>query len=159
MGLLGAGPNPLSQPSQETRIDIDLKDADVTDILRLLAEVGQFNLAVDPEVKCKLTLTLKSVPWPEVLETALRACRLERESIGERLIRVAPLEQIRRELEEKRRYEEQKELSGPRRTSYRRLSYGRAKEIAPLIRKFLSARGEVFFDERTNTLVILDVAK
>jgi type IV pilus assembly protein PilQ len=159
LGLLSTTALSFTQKSEETRIDIDLKEADVTDILRLLAEVGQFNLVADPEVECKLTLTLKSVTWPEVLDTALRACRLGQERMGKNLIRVAPLVELRREMEERRKYEEQKELSGSRRVSYHRLAYARAKEMAPLIRKFLSSHGEVLFDERTNTLIISDVAK
>lgn len=159
LGFLTTAAIQSTQKSEETRIEIDLKDADVTDILRLLADVGQFNLVADSEVECKLTLTLKSVTWTEVLDTALRACRLGQERLGENLIRVAPLEQLRRDLEERRKYKEQRELSAPRRTSYHRLAYARAKGIAPLIRKYLSSRGEVLFDERTNTLIISDVAK
>jgi type IV pilus assembly protein PilQ len=157
--MLSAAALPSIDKSEETRIDIDLKDADVTDILRLLAEVGQFNLVADPKVDCELTLTLKSVTWPEVLDTVARACRLGQERIGENLVRVAPLVELRREIEERRKYEEQKASSGTRRASYHRLAYAQAKEIAPLIRKFLSSQGEVSFDERTNTLIISDVVR
>jgi type IV pilus assembly protein PilQ len=127
--------------------------------LRLLAEVGELNLAADPEVQCRLTLKLKSVSWPEVLDTILRSCRLGEERLGKNLIRVAPLDKLTRELEERRRYEEQKKAAGPLKTTYRRLAYARAKEIAPLLQKFLSPRGDVAFDERTNTLIITDVVR
>jgi len=60
---------------------------------------------------------------------------------------------------ERRNYEEQKSLTGPLRTTYRRLSYARARDLAPLLQKSLSPRGEIAFDERTNTLIITDVAR
>lgn len=145
--------------NEETLIDIDVKDADVLDVLRLLAEVGDFNLVADPEVSCTLTLKLESVPWPQVLDLVLRTCRLAQDRIGENLVRVATSEQLRRELEERRRYEEEKKLAGPLQTTYRKLAYGRARDIAPILERFLSPRGSVVFDERTNTLIITDVAR
>ena len=40
--------------------------------------------------------------------------------------------------------------------SYQRLSYARAQELAPIVKRFLSPRGEVVYDTRTNTLIIID---
>lgn len=146
-------------PDAETRIDIDVKEADALDVLRLLAEVGEFNLVADPDVSCNATLKLTDVPWPQVLDIVLRTCGLAQERLGENLVRVATTEQLRKEYEERRRYEEEKRLAGPLRTTYRRLAYARARELAPLLEKFLSPRGSVVFDERTNTLIITDVAR
>jgi type IV pilus assembly protein PilQ len=144
---------------EETRVDFDVKNAEVTDILRLFAEIGNFNLVADPGVECQLTLRMKAVTWPQALAVVLKSCKLAQEKMGENLVRVAPLEELRRELEEKRKYEEEKALAGPLQTTYRRLAYARAKEIVPVLQKFLSPRGDVSFDERTNTLIITDVAR
>ena len=145
--------------NEETVIDIDVKDADVLDVLRLLAEIGEFNLVADPDVSCSFTLKLRAVPWTQVLDLVLSTCRLAEDRIGENVVRVATSEQLRRELEERRKYDEEKRLSGPLQTTYRKLAYGRARDIAPILEKFLSPRGSVVFDERTNTLVITDVAR
>ena len=103
--LAGAGsPGPEPERDAETVIDIDVKDADVLDVLRLLAEVGELNLVADPDVSCELTLKLTSVPWPQVLELVLATCRLEQDRLGDNLVRVATAEQLRREYEERRRY-------------------------------------------------------
>lgn len=150
---------PAETDDAETVIDIDVKDADVLDVLRLLAEIGDFNLVADPEVSCSLTLKLQAVPWPQILDLVLRTCRLAEDRIGENIIRVATSEQLRREYEERRRYEEEKRLSGPLRTTYRKLAYARARDIAPVLERFLSPRGSVVFDERTNTLIITDLAR
>ena len=84
--------------NDETVIDIDIKDADVLDVLRLLAEVGEFNLIADPDVSCSFTLKLEAVPWPQVLDIVLRTCRLAEDRIGDNVVRVATSEQLRREL-------------------------------------------------------------
>jgi type IV pilus assembly protein PilQ len=156
--LLGFPPQP-SRASEETLIDIDVREAEVQDVLRLLAEVGGFNLAVDPGVSCAATLKLKQVPWPQVLDLVLRTCGLEQERLGENLVRVASAEEIRKEYEERRKYQEEKALSGPLETRTLRLAYGKARDLAPILSKFLSPRGSVVFDERTNTLIITDVRR
>jgi type IV pilus assembly protein PilQ len=145
--------------SDETLIDIDVKEADVLDVLRLLAEVGSLNLAADPDVSCSVTLKLKGVPWPQVLELVLRTCGLGQDYLGPNLVRVATVSQLRTEYEEKRKLQEEKALAGPLQTTYVRLAYARAQELAPLLERFLSARGSVVFDERTNTLIITDVRR
>jgi type IV pilus assembly protein PilQ len=143
--------------ASETLLDIDLKDADVLDVLRLLAEVSELNLAADPGVSCRLTLKLKQVPWPQVFELVLRTCGLAKDELGDNLVRVATAERLRKEYEERRKYEEEKALSGPLQTTYVRLAYARASDLAPTLERFLSPRGSVVFDERTNTLIITDV--
>ena len=115
-------PAAASESSEETLIDIDVREADVRDVMRLLAEVGGFNLAVDPGVSCKATLKLKQVPWPQVLVLGLRTCGLEQERLGENLVRVASAEEIRKEYEARRKYQEEKALAGPLETRYVRLS-------------------------------------
>jgi len=47
-----------SAPPAEARISIDFKDADIVDIVRLLSEVGNFQVVIDPGTSCKLTLKL-----------------------------------------------------------------------------------------------------
>ena len=152
-------PAVASESSEETLIDIDVREADVRDVMRLLAEVGGFNLAVDPGVSCKATLKLRQVPWPQVLELVLRTCRLEQERLGENLVRVAAAEEIRKEYEARRKYQEEKALAGPLETRYVRLAYSRARDLAPILSKFLSPRGSVVFDERTNTLIVTDIRR
>lgn len=143
----------------EALINLDVKDADVLDILRLLARLGDFNLVADSDVRCRFTLSLKSVTWQQVMELTLRSCRLGEDRLGDNLVRVASMDQLTREQQERRRYEEEKSLAGPLHTTYRRLSYARARELAPLLEKTLSPRGEIAFDDRTNTLIITDVAR
>ena len=128
-----------AQEAEETRIDIDVKEADVLDMLRLFAEIGDFDLVADPDVSCHVTLKLQSVPWPQVLEIVIQTCRLAEDRIGDNLVRVATAEQIRREYEERRKYEEEKRLAGPLVTTYKKLAYGRARDLAQVMGEILVA--------------------
>jgi type IV pilus assembly protein PilQ len=47
-------------------IDLDVKGADIHDVMRLLADVGHVNIVVPSTVQAKVTLHLKRVPWDQV---------------------------------------------------------------------------------------------
>ena len=53
-------------------ISLDLKDADIRDVLKVFAKIGRFNLVVDPEVKGSVTVRLQNVPWDQALDVILR---------------------------------------------------------------------------------------
>jgi type IV pilus assembly protein PilQ len=148
----GAAPS----PPPETDVSVDFKDADILDIVRLMAEVGRFQVVVDPGVSCKLTLKLKEVPWDTALDMALRSCGLAHEEENG-IVRVAPVARLTEEAAARRKLDEERKLDRPVRTVRYRLSYARAAELAPLLKKFLSPRGDVVVDPRTNTLIITDV--
>src|SRR5262245_22591607 len=143
-------------PSQEARISIDFKDADILDIVRLLADVGDFQVVADPGVSCKLTLKLKEVPLQTAFDVILRSCGLGSDEENG-IVRVAPTAKLTAERAEARRLEEERALNRPLRTRVMRLSYARAAEVAPLLKRFLSPRGDVTYDARTNTLFITDI--
>jgi type IV pilus assembly protein PilQ len=151
---------PLARASSsapaEARISVDFKDADIVDIVRLLSEVGNFQVVIDPGTSCKLTLKLKEVPWDTALDVALRVCSLGSEN-DNGIVRVANVAKLTAEHQERRRLAEEQKLNRPLRTMRYTLSYARAAELAPLIKKFLSPRGDVVFDARTNTLIVTDV--
>jgi type IV pilus assembly protein PilQ len=143
-------------PSTETRISLDFKDADILDVVRLMSEVGSFQVVVDPGVSCKLTMKLKEVPWDAALDVALRSCGLGHDTQNG-IVRVAPVAKLTEEAASRRKLAEEQRLDRPLRTTRYRLSYAKAAELAPLIKKFLSPRGEVVVDPRTNTLIITDI--
>jgi type IV pilus assembly protein PilQ len=159
--LLFLAAAPPASPSSidtapEAKVSVDFKDADIRDIVLLMAEVGQFQVVIDPGVACKLTLKLKDVPWDTALDLALRSCGLGSDA-DNGIYRIAPTAKLAGEMAERRRFEEERRLFRPLRTVRYRLSYARAAELAPLVKKFLSPRGDVVFDPRTNTLYITDI--
>lgn len=151
-----AGPVAKPGTSEETRISVDFKDADVLDIVRLMAELGNFQVVAHPGISCKLTLKLKEVPLDTAFDLALKTCGLgHEESSG--IYRIAPTATLTAEHAEARKLADEQRYNRPLKTRMYRLSYARAAEMAPLVKKFLSPRGEVIFDARTNTLIVTDV--
>src|SRR5262245_3513890 len=105
---------PLSAaaPVGEARISIDFKDADILDVVRLLAEVGDFQVVADPGVSCKMTLKLKEVPLQTAFDVILRSCGLGSEE-DNGIVRVAPTAKLIAEHAEARRLEEERALDRP----------------------------------------------
>jgi type II secretory pathway component HofQ len=150
LATLLSAPRP---PEGEARISLDVKDAPVVDVVRLLAEVAGFQVVMDPGLTCALTLKLTAVRWQTVLDLSLRSCGLGREEEGG-VIRVAPAARLLEESAARRRLEEEQKASAPRSLKTFRLSYARAEQMAPLLKRWLSSKAEVIYDARTNTLVI-----
>ncbi|MBA3454854.1 MAG: hypothetical protein H0T42_17330 [Deltaproteobacteria bacterium] len=57
-------------------LDLDVKDADIKDVFRLLADVGKVNLVVPDDVSGRVTLRLKRVPWDQVACTVAAVHKL-----------------------------------------------------------------------------------
>ena len=151
-----AVPAATAVPEAEVLVSIDFKDADIQDVILIMAEVGRFQVVVDSGVACKLTLKLKDVRWDTALDLALRSCGLGYDEENA-IYRIAPTAKLTAERAERRRLAEEQRLNRPLRTVRHRLSYARAADLAPVLKKFLSSRGDVVYDVRTNTLYITDV--
>jgi len=145
----------LATGDGEARVSLDLKEAPIEDVLRVLAEVGGFQLVMDPSPACKLTLKLTEVRWLTALDLSLRACGLAREEEGG-VVRVATAARLLEEAAARRRLEEEKQKAPRGGLALFRLSYARAEQMAPLLKRLLAPRGDVVYDPRTNTVLIID---
>jgi len=58
------------------RINLDLQDADIHNVFRLLAEVGNINIIVSDKVKGKVTMRLKDIPWDQALDVIVSTYNL-----------------------------------------------------------------------------------
>ncbi|MBI2467167.1 MAG: secretin and TonB N-terminal domain-containing protein, partial [Candidatus Rokubacteria bacterium] len=64
-------------PRQQPRlISLDFKDADINNILRILAEFSGLNIVTSDDVKGKVTVKLQNVPWQQALDSVVRAAKL-----------------------------------------------------------------------------------
>lgn len=139
----------------EARVSLDLKDAQVASIVQLLGEVGGFQTVVDRDVSCGLTLKLRDARWQQAFDATLKACRLGYEGPAP-VLRIAPVQRLTDEAAARRRLEEARQPNREAAITLFRLSYARAAEIAPLLKRYLSPRGQVSYDARTNTLIVVD---
>jgi len=140
------------------KLSLDFKDADIKNILRLIAEVSDLNIIVADGVTGKITMRLVDVPWDQALDLILQSKNLGMARAGN-VVRVAPLEALKKEvqtdLEAKRAKERLEDLV----LELIPINYASGKEIMPQVKGVLSDRGDVKNDERTNTLIVKDIAK
>ncbi len=144
-------------PSYSGRtVDLDFKDADIHNILRLLSEIGNVNVITSDDVKGTVTIRMRSVPWDQALDVILQSKGLGM-TRQRNLIRVAPLEVLEKEREAAIARQRQKEQLAPLETRLIPVSYATALDLEPRVKELLSGRGTVSVDERTNMLVVRDI--
>ena len=95
-------PPPPAPPSPSTGngrlISFDFKDADVVNLLRILAAESGRNIVISDDVKGKMSLTLRNVPWEQALDVILESRGLEKIDRGN-VLRIVTREQLARERE------------------------------------------------------------
>jgi type IV pilus assembly protein PilQ len=145
------GPKYTGEP-----ISVNLKDVDLKDFFRLIHEISGLNVVLDPNVKGTLTIVLDDVPWDQALDIVLKNNELSRQLEGN-VLRIATVETLKKEAEARRAQIEAEALAVEKVSVTRFLSYAHAKDVVPTVKNFLSQRGDVIADERTNALIIQDI--
>jgi type IV pilus assembly protein PilQ len=159
-------------------VSLDLKDADIHNVLRLLAEVSKLNIVATDDVSGKVTLRLFDVPWDQALDIVLQVMNLESVQEGN-VIRISTVRRLREEREELRRAQEAAREVEPLQVAYIKVNYAKAKKLGDLIggrrsgaggtggaaaggradSGVLTTRGSVLVDEFTNTLIVRDIER
>lgn len=139
------------------RIDLDLKDADVHNVLRLLADVGRVNIITADNVSGSVSIRMRNVPWDQALDVVLQSKSLGMVRQGN-MIRVAPLADLEKEREMAIARRKQEMQLAPLETRLIPVSYAEAQEIQARAKDLLSERGSIAVDERTNVMIVRDVA-
>jgi len=138
----------------------------------LIADISGLNLVASDSVGGSVTLRLVNVPWDQALDVILRAKSLDKRRNGN-VIWVAPQAELAKYEEDVANAKLKAQDTAELVADYIPISYGKASDIAKLLtsgslqggggsggantsRGFLSPRGSVSFDERTNTLLLND---
>jgi type IV pilus assembly protein PilQ len=150
-----AAPAPAGKYTGEP-ISVNLKDVDLKDFFRLIHEISGLNVVLDPAVKGNLTIVLDEVPWDQALDIVMQNNSLDKQLNGN-VLRIATRSTLKNEAETLRDLEKaQAEAIAPV-TVTRVLSYAKAASMAPTLKKFLSSRGDILFDDRSNQVIIRDI--
>jgi type IV pilus assembly protein PilQ len=147
------GPKYTGEP-----ISVNLKDVDLKDFFRLIHEISGLNVVLDPNVHGTLTVVLDDVPWDQALDIVLKNNDLARELEGN-VLRIATVETLKHEADSRRAQIESEALAVDKVSVTRFLSYAKAKDVIITVKKFLSQRGDVVADDRTNAVIINDIPK
>ena len=181
-------PELLREPTIEERVysgeplSMEFQDVEIRSVLDILAQFTEMNIVASDSVAGNITLRLINVPWDQALDIILKSKNLGKRENGN-VILVAPSTELAEQ--EARELEAQQAVQSyaPLRTEYIRLSYAKAQDVLTLISQgsgssgssgiggtsgltnrgndnntLLSDRGTVTIDERTNTLIVKDVA-
>lgn len=140
------------------RISMDFKDADIQNVLRVLADVSGLNLIATDDVKGKVTLHLSDVPWDQALDLVLRSNRLDQTRDGN-IVRISTVTRFKEERESLRAAQDAEKDVEPLKVRYVRVNYAHADEaLVDKVKGVLTDRGSVTYDDRTNTVIVRDIA-
>ena len=141
-------------------ISMDFQGVDLRSVLRTFAEISGLNMVIDPDVQGTVDIVLNEVPWDQALEVILRGNQLDY-TVDGTIVRIARIDTLRKEQDQRQQLTKAMAEAGTLTFQTFSLSYAKAAGIAPLLTKsqLLSTRGQVQIDERTNTLIVADLAE
>lgn len=165
----------LKEPEYKgERVTFNFQDIPVRSVLQLIADISGLNIVVADSVQGNVTLRLNNVPWDQALDIVMQARGLDKRERGN-VVWVAPTAEIaarEQAIEDARIAIEDRT---PLVSEFIPINYGNAEQIANLLTTsalrgtgntgatqqqqsgFLSPRGSVSFDVRTNTLLVSDI--
>ncbi|HEY4556429.1 MAG TPA: AMIN domain-containing protein, partial [Lysobacter sp.] len=161
-------------------VTFNFQDVPVRTVLQLIAEESSLNIVASDSVQGNVTLRLVNVPWDQALDIVLQAKGLDKRRSGN-VVWIAPQAEVAK-------YEQDKEdarIALDNRvdlvTEYIQINYHNAAQIFKALTEakgignagqaggtgdasrneggFLSPRGRLVADERTNTLMVSDIPK
>ncbi|WP_201533493.1 type IV pilus secretin PilQ [Psychrobacter ciconiae] len=174
-------PELLREPTIEEKVysgealSMEFQDVEIRSVLDILAQFTSMNIVASDSVAGNITLRLINVPWDQALDIILKSKNLGKRENGN-VILVAPAAELAQQEAQELEAQRAVEAFEPLRTEYIRLSYAKAADVLNLISQgsgatnrgsnstiddnntLLSNRGTVTVDERTNTLIVKDVA-
>lgn len=170
----------LREPTLEEKVytgealSMEFQDVEIRAVLDILAQFTDMNIVASDSVSGSITLRLINVPWDQALDIIMKSKGLGKRENGN-VILVAPAAELAEQEAKELEAQQAVETFAPLRTEYIRLSYAKAQDVFNLISQgrgsgsnndntkdsgsLLSDRGTVTIDERTNTLIIKDVAE
>lgn len=169
------------------KIFLQLREADLSDVFRVIGEASEFNIILTDAVKGKVTVSLMDVPWDQALDLILHNNKLAAERHGN-VLRITSLESLTKEKELELAALKAAEASEPLVVKIFPISYANIDNLKKIIEDFLSIdpnaaavanalvpgtqpaqpnqqpgttvprRGTIQVEERTNSLIVRDTA-
>ncbi|PKN43813.1 MAG: hypothetical protein CVU59_13260, partial [Deltaproteobacteria bacterium HGW-Deltaproteobacteria-17] len=139
-------------------VDLDFKDAELHNVIRLVAEVWGKNVVIPDDVKGSITIKLTNVRVDRAFDVILKSKNLDWVNEGGNIIRIATLEQLAKERDDQLARTKTEVKMIPTETRLIPINYSNVEDIAKTIESnVMSSRGKVTFDKRTNVIIYVDV--
>lgn len=138
------------------KISIETSNIDVRDALKFITEESGVNMVITDDVKGNVSLKLRQVPWDQALVVIMKARKLGYSRQGN-VLRIVPLEDLKKEEDDATKLALARKVIEPLKVRAFNISYAKVDELDKKIKEFLTERGKVVSDIRTNSIVVTDV--
>jgi type IV pilus assembly protein PilQ len=153
LGMPAAAKAEMQAPYSGQKISLDLQQAEIGDVLRLIAEVSGLNIIAGPEVRGTVTARLVDVPWDQALAVLLKLHSLTQERYGN-VILIAPMQRVISQRQALLHAQQAAQQAEPTVTHVVPIKYRDATALKAVLEQHLGTCAVVSVDARTNTLLI-----
>ncbi len=137
-------------------ITLDVRDANLKDILYFLAEDSGINMIISDQIKdAKVNIQLKEVPWDQALFLIMKQNDLAYIREGN-VVTIASIKDFEARQSKLNAIKLQREASAPLKLEIIPIAYAQASKILSQINIFKTTRGNVQADSQNNSLIIRD---
>ena len=138
--------------SAEGNVSLDFREAEIKNVLKVLAYKSGMNIIAGPEVVGQVNIQLKDVPWQKAMDVILSTYGYSYEQRGTVLM-VTTVDNLKKRREDSKSLAEQEPLA----TRTFLLNFSKAEDVLKTLDKMKTTRGSVNFDQRTNAVILTDV--
>jgi type IV pilus assembly protein PilQ len=143
-------------------ITLDFQNADIQNVLRIIADVSGLNIVTSDDVKGQISIRLKDIPWDQALDVILESRDLSKMELGN-VVRIAPAEKIKAAQDRIIASQKTEEQMEPLITTVLPINFSKSTEMINLLKGkevgILSERGSIVADSRTNVLIVKDIKR
>ncbi len=138
------------------KVSIETNSMSVRDALRFISEEGGVNMIIADNVTGNVSLKLRDIPWDQAFVIIMKSKNLGYIRQGN-VLRVATLGELRTEEEATIKLVTDRIKIEPLVVKVFPINYAKVDDLAARVKEFLTERGKVVGDPRTNTVVITDI--
>lgn len=131
----------------EKRVSIDLRDSDLVDVLKFLAQKGHFNIVVSPTIQGRVTLYLQDVKIADIIDIILQSHKLAY-THTDNIVYVMTQEEYKTQYGE--------DYADARDVHWLRLKYAAPSQIFKMLDPVKSKIGSIVADEQSGTIILID---
>ncbi len=147
-------------------ITLQLKDADIREVMRMIGDASGFNIVIHPAVQGKISLSLEQVPWDQALEVVLNTMGLGADR-SRSVLRVMPRDILILEKQKEMDVRRVASDASPRVTRVFPVSYADMGQLVTVLTTFIYGQrqgnaatainsGTIIADANTNSIIVRD---
>ncbi len=136
-------------------ISIEVRDTPVREVINLIAEQSGANLVLAGEIEGNISLKLRQIPWDQALLLVMKTRNLGYVRQGT-ILRIAPYDALQKEMESAKKVADAQKSAEPLKVKVIPVGYAKVADMEKQVTPFLSSRGKVVSDARTNSLLVTD---